>query len=127
MQDITNGRINCENLTDEEWQLLESSEDKDWFVPSKEQWILLMNLLALFKIRRGFSIQHNKLGEPFIRAGTVQIKLSIAGQVALDMRSRGKFYKVGEPNTFEQFAPHMTEAERELFENWEGYQETQSL
>ncbi len=116
MQDITNGRINCQNLTAEEWQLLESSQDRGWFTPTKEQWLLLMNLLALFKIRRGFSIKFDELNQAFIQAGTAQIKLNIAGKVALDMRSRGKFYKTGEPNTYEDFAQYMTEAEISLFE-----------
>ena len=78
---------------------------------------MLMNLLALFKIRRGFSIRHDKLGYPFIQGGTAQIKLAITGKVALDMRREGKVYKVGEPNTYEQFAPHMTLSERFLFED----------
>lgn len=116
MEDITKGRINCENLTHEEWELLVSSQHQNWFVPTKEQWLLLMNLLALFEIRRGFSIKFDELNQAFIQAGTAQIKLNIAGKVALDMRSRGKFYKIGEPNTYEDFIPYMNEVEISLFE-----------
>lgn len=47
MQDLTRGRINTNNMTADEWGLVNEAYGSDWFVPTDEQWLLIRNLFGL--------------------------------------------------------------------------------
>lgn len=117
MQDITNGRINCRNLTHDEWEMMVSASSQEWFAPSDDDWLLVKNMLSLFDIRRGYKIKTDSDGIPYILSGTAQIKLNADGHKALEMRRDGKFHMKGEPTRYEDIAPYMTDSERLLFED----------
>lgn len=117
MQDLTNGRINTNNLTGEEWDLVRFAYTEDWFVPDDEQWLLMRNLLGLFEIRRGYSIEVDADGDAYLLTGTVNIKLNEHGIAAWDLLIKdGRFYQSGNPTTYEDMKPHMTDHEIGMME-----------
>lgn len=117
MDDLTNGRINCGNITDGEWGILETIST-DWQVPTPMQWAALINLLGLVDIRRGYSLVEDGAfkGEYYIQGGTAQIRLNEHGEKALEYHARGENYYHGTPNTYDDFRPHMSDFERSLME-----------
>lgn len=116
MEDLTKGRINCNNITDEEWEFIDKSYIRGWFVPSDNEWLKVRDLLGLFEIRRGFSIKLDN-DKPFIQGGTAQIRLNEHGQSAMELYfDTGRYYQSGKPSTFENFEPYMTEDELDLFD-----------
>lgn len=121
MQDLTNGRINTNNLTSAEWDLVDLAYYVDWFTPSDDEWLLVRNLLGLFDLRRGYSINDENVLNPVLQAGTAQIRLNEHGREAWELKDEtGKFYQLGKPNTLDDFAPHMTTSELDLFDYFEN-------
>lgn len=119
--DISGGRINANNITPEEWAFVEEVEHLGWFVPNREQWWTVRNLLGLFELRRGFSTKYDPV--PYspsygytVQGGTAQIRLGYHGRRALEEKRRGKVYEAGLPLTMEQLSRWFTQAEREMLE-----------
>jgi len=104
MDDVTKGRINTENLTPEEWKLLETAERLAWwFTPTDEEWLACKGVLALVDVRRGYEISPSEAeltgGDVVLQFGVAQIRINEHGQQALYYHARGQFYQVGEPMT----------------------------
>lgn len=102
MKDI-GGRINCENLTPQEWELLRDAENEGragdgWFTPTPEQWLAVRGTLALVEIRRGFEVKD----ENTIQLGVAQIRLNNRGAAALEALKESKFYTYGKELTERQ-------------------------
>lgn len=95
------GRINCANLTPEEWRLLEFAALVDgwWFTPDDAQWAAVRGTLALVEIRRGYEVKDAET----VQFGVAQIRLNQHGKNALVYRANGIVYQVGEPMTWEDF------------------------
>lgn len=117
MEDLTNGRINTNNLTGDEWDLIRHAYGLDWFVPDDEQWLLMKNLLGLFDVRRGYSVEFDADGEAYLLTGTVNIRLNEHGIAAWELlRDDRRFYESGKPTTYEDLKPYMTNYEIGLME-----------
>lgn len=101
MNDVSNGRINCENLTPDEWRMLEFAELADgWFTPDDAQWLAVRGTLALVTIRRGFEVKEGGLSVQF---GVAQIRINDHGKMALQKRRQGEVYRIGKPTEWEDF------------------------
>lgn len=117
MQDLTNGRINTNNLKMNEWDLVKRAYDADWFHPTEDDWLTVRDLLGLFEIRRGYAVEVDADHNPYLQAGAAQIRLNEHGIAAWELfRDEVRYYQSGKPNTFEDFRPYMTENEISLFE-----------
>ena len=91
------GRINCENLTQEEWEALDqiSSYNGGWLTPTDAQWLAVRGLLALVDLRRGFQ----ELPDGGLQLGVAQVRINAHGRKAMDLHRRGQVYRHGAPLT----------------------------
>lgn len=100
MEDVAKGRVNCANLTDEEWALLEKLRKVGgWFIPTEADWMTAAGILALIDIRRGFRPIATDEDSDVIQFGWPHIKINHDGILAVGFHKNGKVYTKGEPST----------------------------
>ena len=117
MQDLTNGRINTNNLNMAEWDLVKRAYDADWFRPTEDEWLTVRDLLGLFEILRGYAVEVDEEHNPYLQAGAAQIRLNEHGEAAWELyRDKTRYYQTGKPNTLDDFRPYMTADEINLLE-----------
>jgi hypothetical protein len=98
MEDVLNRiRINCGNLTPEEWVLLETLDGygDSWVVPTPEEWAQVPGVLALVDIRRGYDCKTIDDYE----FGYANIRINEHGVKALAERKEGRVYQHGKPTS----------------------------
>lgn len=100
IKDINPGRINCKNITPEEWKLLERlSQHRGWLIPAPADWLAVRGVLALVEIRRGFKPSDDD--DDATQIGWPQLKINPHGIKALAERAAGRVYVTGTPITWE--------------------------
>lgn len=90
-------RINCNNLTSDEWMLLETLElySGSWVVPTADEWLQVPGVLALVDIRRGYDCKTDGDYE----FGYANIRINEHGLKALELRKKGDIYEFGPKTT----------------------------